>query len=609
MEITERPPTRFDLPGRGEPVCIATQRWALEPWEGEDPPGLAKIWSRKPKFAVNGSRSCAELAIVHHLRNQGWHGIWVNSFGPRELRSEWFPAPAVKTLAETGAPAWAVEAFDRLSAANGGTLGGFFDVFAWREPGEVRCEAKAGPDRIKPTQLRFIELALRFHRSEQFMIIEVAGPSLRVHAEAAPGPATLLDTAPYRGDRATAELQRQLSWPIADQLRSRQDAVRRAARDLPRELDHVTGPDERETREMLRDVAAAIEARGLAAGMTDDQEGNLPRQPGCRLPRRSRAALPDLGHDRWPSARVLPVKHHAKGPRELGHILLPLRQLAESRVPLGDRLVPLDLPSQAHGCDGILQGDGRFACFDAFVSALHGHAGQVGDAGREELPLRTGRHGDVYPRRGPTAGRRRGVQQQPSAFRLADGQHGPDRAAARLWNLGILDPPAPCACVAIDRADALRQGEPLGSAPCSREIITIGRDHGGPHDAAHGRDDGAAGDMHDLALPRSGTSAHTPSRAAHSRANADFHAANSPLAAAWRAVAFGESAQVSRLGPAGARPSRCCDLPASASLTVQWHSRLQGEAVPGIGRNHDVHDCLSSPLVAAHQLSVSVTAR
>ena len=78
---------------------------------------------------------------------------------------EWFPAPAARTLAETGAPAWAVEAFDRLRAANGGSLGGFFDVFAWREPGEVRfCEAKVGPDRIKPTQLRFIELALRFHR-------------------------------------------------------------------------------------------------------------------------------------------------------------------------------------------------------------------------------------------------------------------------------------------------------------------------------------------------------------------------------------------------------------------------------------------------------------
>jgi hypothetical protein len=75
MEITERPPTRFDLPGR-DPVYIATQRWVLEAWEGEDPPGLAKIWARKPKFAVNGGRSCAELAIVHHLRDDGWRGVW-----------------------------------------------------------------------------------------------------------------------------------------------------------------------------------------------------------------------------------------------------------------------------------------------------------------------------------------------------------------------------------------------------------------------------------------------------------------------------------------------------------------------------------------------------
>jgi hypothetical protein len=92
---------------------------------------------------------------------QGFLGV--NAFR-NELRSEWLPAPAVKTLAETGAPTWAVEAFDRLRAANGGSLGGFFDVFAWREPGEVRFyEAKVGPDRIKPTQLRFVELALRFH--------------------------------------------------------------------------------------------------------------------------------------------------------------------------------------------------------------------------------------------------------------------------------------------------------------------------------------------------------------------------------------------------------------------------------------------------------------
>jgi hypothetical protein len=111
MEITERPPTPFVLPA-GELVQIRTQRWTLEPWAGEDPPGLATPWGRKPKFSVKGSRSCAELAIVDHLRADGWHGIWVNAFRG-ELRSQWFPAPAVKTLLEAGAPRWAAETFDR----------------------------------------------------------------------------------------------------------------------------------------------------------------------------------------------------------------------------------------------------------------------------------------------------------------------------------------------------------------------------------------------------------------------------------------------------------------------------------------------------------------
>ena len=66
----------------------------------------------------------------------------------------------------------------RLRAANGGTLSGFFDVFAWREPGRAAfVEAKVGPDRIKPTQLRFAEIALRFRPLEEFMIVEIAGPS------------------------------------------------------------------------------------------------------------------------------------------------------------------------------------------------------------------------------------------------------------------------------------------------------------------------------------------------------------------------------------------------------------------------------------------------
>jgi hypothetical protein len=126
---------------------------------------------------VDGSRSCAELAIVHHLRASGWDGVWVNAFRG-ELRTQWFPAPAARRVAEAGACGWAAEIFECLRAANGGTLSGFFDVFAWREPGRAAfVEAKVGPDRIKPTQLRFAEIALRFRPLEEFMIVEIAGPS------------------------------------------------------------------------------------------------------------------------------------------------------------------------------------------------------------------------------------------------------------------------------------------------------------------------------------------------------------------------------------------------------------------------------------------------
>ena len=143
---------------KSESVYIATQRWVLEPWEGEDPPALGRSWAIKPKFAVNGKRSCAELAIAYHLRNEGWHGVWVCAYGPRELRSEWFPAPAVKTIAQIGAPMWAVEIFDGLRAANGGKLGGFFDVFAWREPGEVRFDEVKTSGSINPgSQIKFVK--------------------------------------------------------------------------------------------------------------------------------------------------------------------------------------------------------------------------------------------------------------------------------------------------------------------------------------------------------------------------------------------------------------------------------------------------------------------
>jgi len=127
--------------------------------------------------AVGGRPACAELAVVSELALAGWHGVWVSAFG-NFLRREWFPAPEFRTIAATGAPPWAAEIFDAVKDANGGTLAGFFDVFAWREPGEVLfCEVKVGPDRIEANQRRFLGNALRLRPLSEFLIIEMHQPA------------------------------------------------------------------------------------------------------------------------------------------------------------------------------------------------------------------------------------------------------------------------------------------------------------------------------------------------------------------------------------------------------------------------------------------------
>jgi hypothetical protein len=185
MEITQLSPQMLILPDGGNTVSIARQLWALEPWEGDDDePELPGPWAIKGMFSVNGSRSCAELAVLHHLRGSGWDGRWVSPWGAR-LFAEWPPSPGVKSITQAGAPPWAAEIFERLLDANPNRrypFGGFFDVFVWREPGEVRFyEVKVGEDDINLNQRKFLERALGlYHRLEEFTIIEVLKPKARV---------------------------------------------------------------------------------------------------------------------------------------------------------------------------------------------------------------------------------------------------------------------------------------------------------------------------------------------------------------------------------------------------------------------------------------------
>ena len=92
------------------------------------------------------------------------------------------------------------------------------------------------------------------------------------------------------------------------------------------------------------------------------------------------------------------------------------------------------------------------------------------------------------------------------------------------------------------------QGQPPGSAFRALEIIRIRIDLDSFHDLAHSHDDSIAGSAQDRTLPDSGTTAHTPSRAAHSRAKrSPARRYRSPRAAGARTVRGAAMA-----GPAGA---------------------------------------------------------
>ena len=276
-----------------------------------------------------------------------------------------------------------------------------------------------------------------------------------------------------------------------------------------------------------------VPAAGVGAADGRDRQQPVFRS-GCRPARRSAPATATGS-----PARAIPSSLVRRGPphsRERGtgaHVGGEGRpaiaqmgagqpqQLPDSSLPALVRvarsgLFASGLMGQAQKGGHVAHRDGRCARAQSLPEPPGGQLSQIIHGRHRQAG--SGPAGIIYPCRSHAAGRGSGVQQQPPPFRLADGQHGPDRAAARLRVGAILDLAAPRACMAIHRRYALRQGELPGCAPRACEIITIGRDHGSTHDASHSRDDGAAGDAQDLALPDSGTTAHTPSRAAHRRA-------------------------------------------------------------------------------------------
>jgi len=120
-------------------------------WRG-DP--VEDNYGGKDILDFDGRPAFAELAILWTLQNDGWQGVWVDSFC-RAFRTGYWNSLPQKSLPQK--PSSLPEEIWNLAK----TPSGVWDVFCWQDDRVLFSESKKSTkDKIQPSQLRFAESAL-----------------------------------------------------------------------------------------------------------------------------------------------------------------------------------------------------------------------------------------------------------------------------------------------------------------------------------------------------------------------------------------------------------------------------------------------------------------
>jgi hypothetical protein len=117
-------------------------------WTGE----LPHTMGGKAILDLDGESLYAELVVLRLLQRSGWEGVWVNG---STMRVDVFGRADPVRL-----PPGPRSVLDLITRENGAAAG-CWDVFAWREDEVAFVECKSPTDRLRPSQLTWLEAALR----------------------------------------------------------------------------------------------------------------------------------------------------------------------------------------------------------------------------------------------------------------------------------------------------------------------------------------------------------------------------------------------------------------------------------------------------------------
>ena len=147
----------------GRIVLIPKVNPLFKMWIG-DP--VSDTYGNKPILSVNDKPAFAELAILGILQDDGWCGVWVDTYGNKYRTSYWpkdeveLPSKCQQLLKEIYLKA--------------GSNNGCYDVFCWKDTRFLFAELKRqGHDKIRVTQRKWLEAAIDCNLPlSSFLIVE-----------------------------------------------------------------------------------------------------------------------------------------------------------------------------------------------------------------------------------------------------------------------------------------------------------------------------------------------------------------------------------------------------------------------------------------------------
>ena len=134
----------------GKTAQIPKTRPIFDSWKGN----LGNDnYGSKPVLCYKGKPFFAELIILEFLKEDGWNGVWVDTFRHKYRTSYW-------PNNEIVLPSKPEELLQSIYHRAGSTKG-CWDVFCWKEDLYLFAESKRhDKDRIRDTQKRWLDAAL-----------------------------------------------------------------------------------------------------------------------------------------------------------------------------------------------------------------------------------------------------------------------------------------------------------------------------------------------------------------------------------------------------------------------------------------------------------------